>query len=151
MLNFYRLGGDHRMLSGCPMHWNVSLGRNPHWCVYVRACPFLSLTSASGLTRQPAGRINEAPSYGLSASLQAAGFRLGRLQTGTPARLDKSTIDFKCVERTGGDKLPKAFSFLGDGIVRCKVNLTVPVKRFTSLKNASILGQSSPMLENVNQ
>lgn len=62
----------------------------------------------------PAGRVGEAPSVGLSASLRNAGFKLGRLQTGTPARLDKSTIDFSD-PRFGsqpGDKDPAPFSFL---------------------------------------
>jgi tRNA U34 5-carboxymethylaminomethyl modifying enzyme MnmG/GidA len=137
------------VLSGRPMHWNISLGRNSHWYIGVQAYPYLHLTFASGLTRQPAGRINEAPSYGLSASLQAAGFRLGRLQTGTPARLDKSTIDFERLEKTDGDKDPKAFSFLGDGNVRCKVNL-IFLLGGSQPKNCTILGQSSSMLENVN-
>ena len=42
--------------------------------------------------------MNEAPSVGLSASLNAAGFRLGRLQTGTPARLAKDSIDYSKLE-----------------------------------------------------
>lgn len=60
----------------------------------------------------PAGRINEAPAIGLSASLQVAGFKLGRLQTGTPARLDKNTIDFSQLEKQEGDESPHPFSFL---------------------------------------
>ncbi|KAG2079875.1 mitochondrial translation optimization protein [Suillus cothurnatus] len=58
------------------------------------------------------GRIGEAPSTGLSASLNAAGFKLGRLQTGTPARLDKHSIDFSRMERQDGDEKPQPFSFV---------------------------------------
>ncbi|KAG2113524.1 glucose inhibited division protein A-domain-containing protein [Suillus discolor] len=65
-----------------------------------------------GMRRIPAGRIGEAPSTGLSASLNAAGFKLGRLQTGTPARLDKHSIDFSQMERQDGDEKPQPFSFL---------------------------------------
>jgi tRNA uridine 5-carboxymethylaminomethyl modification enzyme len=65
-----------------------------------------------GLKRYPAGRMNEAPSLGLSASLNSAGFKLGRLQTGTPARLDANTINFKNMERQYGDVSPLPFSFL---------------------------------------
>jgi tRNA uridine 5-carboxymethylaminomethyl modification enzyme len=64
------------------------------------------------MRRIPAGRIGEAPSTGLSASLNAAGFKLGRLQTGTPARLDKHSIDFSRMERQDGDEKPQPFSFV---------------------------------------
>ncbi|KAG1748096.1 mitochondrial translation optimization protein [Suillus lakei] len=65
-----------------------------------------------GMRRIPAGRIGEAPSTGLSTSLNAAGFKLGRLQTGTPARLDKHSIDFSRMERQDGDERPQPFSFV---------------------------------------
>ena len=73
---------------------------------------FPILTRSLGLNRFPAGRLGEAPSIGLSASLNAAGFKLGRLQTGTPARLDMSTIDFGGLERQDGDVVPSPFSFM---------------------------------------
>jgi tRNA uridine 5-carboxymethylaminomethyl modification enzyme len=56
--------------------------------------------------------MNEDPSTGLSASLRSAGFQLGRLQTGTPARLDGNTIDFSNMERQPGDVAPLPFSYL---------------------------------------
>ena len=65
-----------------------------------------------GMKRFPAGRVNEAPSTGLSASLRSAGFKLGRLQTGTPARLDRNTIDFSNMERQDGDVIPSPFSYM---------------------------------------
>jgi tRNA uridine 5-carboxymethylaminomethyl modification enzyme len=64
------------------------------------------------MKRFPAGRLGDAPSVGLSASLKAAGFKLGRLQTGTPARLDGKTIDFSNMARQDGDVVPTPFSFL---------------------------------------
>ena len=60
----------------------------------------------------PAGRMNDAPSIGLSASLAAAGFKLGRLQTGTPVRLDATTINFTGMEKQLGDTAPSPFSYL---------------------------------------
>ena len=58
------------------------------------------------------GRWGEEPSIGLTPALRRLGFRMGRLKTGTPARLDKNTIDWsKCV-RQDGDNPPKPFSFL---------------------------------------
>ena len=62
----------------------------------------------------PAGRMGEDLSVGLSGSLRAAGFQLGRLQTGTPARLRLRSIDFAhpSLERQPGDARPRPFSYL---------------------------------------
>jgi tRNA uridine 5-carboxymethylaminomethyl modification enzyme len=54
----------------------------------------------------------EPPSTALAQKLQAAGFRLGRLKTGTPARLDGRTIDYSALERQDGDQPPQPFSYL---------------------------------------
>ncbi|KAJ7186999.1 glucose inhibited division protein A-domain-containing protein [Mycena filopes] len=87
-------------------------------CSQVVVCTgtFLSGEIHIGLKRFPAGRINEAPSLGLSASLNSAGFKLGRLQTGTPARLDKNTIDFTGLARQDGDAEPHPFSYMNDTV-----------------------------------
>ncbi|HVW94307.1 MAG TPA: FAD-dependent oxidoreductase, partial [Devosia sp.] len=58
----------------------------------------------------PAGRIGERPVLGLSTRLEAFGLRLGRLKTGTPARLDRRTIDFSVLEEQPGDDEPEPFS-----------------------------------------
>ncbi|KAL0571936.1 Mitochondrial Translation Optimization [Marasmius crinis-equi] len=83
-------------------------------CSQVVICTgtFLSGEIHIGLKTFPAGRINESPSIGLSAALKSAGFMLGRLQTGTPARLDGRTINFEGLQRQPGDKEPSPFSFL---------------------------------------
>ncbi len=65
-----------------------------------------------GERRIPAGRHGEPPSLGFSQQLAAAGLKLGRLKTGTPARLDGRTIDWKCLEEQRGDDQPVPFSFL---------------------------------------
>ncbi|WP_265820856.1 tRNA uridine-5-carboxymethylaminomethyl(34) synthesis enzyme MnmG [Geovibrio ferrireducens] len=59
----------------------------------------------------PAGRMNEFASVGMSDSLTKAGFRLERLKTGTPARLDVNTIDFSKLDTQHGDDFAKPFSF----------------------------------------
>jgi tRNA uridine 5-carboxymethylaminomethyl modification enzyme len=65
-----------------------------------------------GDERIPAGRFGDAPSKRLSASLLDAGFALGRLKTGTPARLDGRTIDWSVLDRQPGDSDPEPFSYL---------------------------------------
>ena len=64
----------------------------------------------------PAGRVDEAPSLGLSATLERHGFALGRLKTGTPPRLDGRTIDWSALEMQAGDDPPEPFSMLTGAI-----------------------------------
>jgi tRNA uridine 5-carboxymethylaminomethyl modification enzyme len=78
----------------------------------------------------PAGRVGEAPSLGLSASFERAGFELGRLKTGTPPRLDGTTIDWSAVEMQPGDDVPEPFSVLTERIttpqIQCGITRTTP-------------------------
>ena len=60
----------------------------------------------------PAGRYNQKPSTGLSEQLQKQKFKVGRLKTGTPPRLDSRTINFKNLEEQFADTDPYFFSFL---------------------------------------
>jgi tRNA uridine 5-carboxymethylaminomethyl modification enzyme len=65
-----------------------------------------------GELKIPAGRVGEAPSVGISAALERAGFALGRLKTGTPPRLDGKTIDWAALEMQPGDEPAEPFSAL---------------------------------------
>jgi tRNA uridine 5-carboxymethylaminomethyl modification enzyme len=78
----------------------------------------------------PAGRVGEAPAMGLSTSFERAGFTLGRLKTGTPPRLDGTTIDWSAVEMQPGDDPPEPFSVMTDRIttpqIECGITRTTP-------------------------
>jgi tRNA uridine 5-carboxymethylaminomethyl modification enzyme len=78
----------------------------------------------------PAGRVGEAPAMGLSVSFEKVGFTLGRLKTGTPPRLDGSTIDWSAVEMQPGDDPPEPFSVMTDRIttpqIQCGITRTTP-------------------------
>ncbi len=78
----------------------------------------------------PAGRVGEAPAMGLSKSFERVGFRLGRLKTGTPPRLDGTTIDWSAVEMQPGDDPPEPFSVMTDRIttpqIQCGITRTTP-------------------------
>jgi tRNA uridine 5-carboxymethylaminomethyl modification enzyme len=83
-----------------------------------------------GLKTWPAGRIDEAPALGLATALDRLGLRLGRLKTGTPARLDGRTIHWDAVEGQAGDDPPRPFSFLTPAIttpqLSCGITWTTP-------------------------
>ncbi|RFB78039.1 tRNA uridine-5-carboxymethylaminomethyl(34) synthesis enzyme MnmG [Methylovirgula sp. 4M-Z18] len=94
------------------------------------ACGALVLSSGTflrglihmGEVQIPAGRVGEAPSVGLSATLERCGFALGRLKTGTPPRLNGRTIDWASLERQPGDDVPEPFSALTDRITNPQVD-----------------------------
>ncbi|SDM18099.1 tRNA uridine-5-carboxymethylaminomethyl(34) synthesis enzyme MnmG [Maricaulis salignorans] len=69
-----------------------------------------------GLERIPAGRVDEKPSIGLADTLYGLGLRMGRLKTGTPARLRKSSIAWDGLDQQAADEIPVPFSFMTDRI-----------------------------------
>jgi len=83
-----------------------------------------------GLTHYPGGRAGDLPSLGLSDQLRDFGFEVGRLKTGTPARLDSRTIDFSRLEAQFGDDPPLPFSYSTSSItmpqVPCHIAYTNP-------------------------
>ncbi|MGE4313642.1 MAG: tRNA uridine-5-carboxymethylaminomethyl(34) synthesis enzyme MnmG [Pseudobdellovibrionaceae bacterium] len=85
-------------------------------CVVLTTGTFLNGLIHRGTETRPAGRVGDEPSIGLAQTLKKYELPLGRLKTGTPARLDGRTIDWsKCIEQKG-DTPPKPFSFMNNEI-----------------------------------
>ncbi len=89
--------------------------------VVITTGTFLNGMVHVGLSQRPAGRVDEKPSTRLSRSFLAAGFRVGRLKTGTPPRLLAGSIDFSRCQIQEGDAEPKPFSFANERISRPQV------------------------------
>jgi tRNA uridine 5-carboxymethylaminomethyl modification enzyme len=97
---------------------------------------FLSGLIHIGEEKIPAGRVNEKPALGLSKTLKKLGFPLGRLKTGTPARLDGRTIDWQSLEMQPGDDPPVPFSFLTREITTLQIACGIT---YTSAKTHEII------------
>jgi tRNA uridine 5-carboxymethylaminomethyl modification enzyme len=106
-----------------------------------------------GERKTPAGRVNEAPALGLSDQLRVLGLALGRLKTGTPARLDGRTIHWDCLEEQKGDVPPTPFSFLTDQIttpqISCFITQTTAATHSIIEKNLSRSPMYSGQIESV--
>jgi len=98
--------------------------------VVITTGTFLRGVIHVGQERWAAGRVGEKPSVGLAETLQRLEFRLGRLKTGTPPRLDGRTIDWAGLDMQPGDEPPAPMSFLTDRIttrqVSCGITATTP-------------------------
>ncbi|RWD00453.1 MAG: tRNA uridine-5-carboxymethylaminomethyl(34) synthesis enzyme MnmG [Mesorhizobium sp.] len=110
-----RMSGDRRLACGA---------------VVLTTGTFLRGLIHIGEKKVVAGRMNEQASLGLSATMGRAGFRLGRLKTGTPPRLDGRTIDWALLESQAADEDPVPFSLLTDTIrnpqIHCGITRTTP-------------------------
>jgi tRNA uridine 5-carboxymethylaminomethyl modification enzyme len=100
----------------------------PAACVVLTTGTFLRGLIHIGDRQIPAGRVGEGPALGLSRTLERASFALGRLKTGTPPRLDGTTIDWTALEMQPGDDPPEPFSTLTERIsnrqIECAITRT---------------------------
>jgi tRNA uridine 5-carboxymethylaminomethyl modification enzyme len=123
---------DDLILQGSKVSGVVLAGSRRIGCgaVVLTTGTFLRGLIHIGEKRIPAGRMSEAPSLGLSATLERFGFTLGRLKTGTPARLDTRTIDWASLEMQAADDEPYFFSLMTEGLqarqIACGITRTVP-------------------------
>jgi tRNA uridine 5-carboxymethylaminomethyl modification enzyme len=108
-----RVGGRDNWVGGeaygiiCASGRTITAGR-----VVLTTGTFLNGLIHMGETKIRAGRVGEAPSIGLSNTLKRLNFMVGRLKTGTPPRLDGTTIDWPGLTRQPGDNPPVPFSYL---------------------------------------
>ncbi|AHB47436.1 tRNA uridine 5-carboxymethylaminomethyl modification protein [Hyphomicrobium nitrativorans NL23] len=93
----------------------------------------------------PAGRVGEAPALKLSERLYGLGLRMGRLKTGTPARLARSSIDWDALEQQEADAEPVPFSFLTEKITNPQVTcaITATTEKTHAIIRANL--ERSPM------
>ena len=98
--------------------------------VVVTTGTFLRGLIHIGTAKIPAGRAGEAPTVGLAYTFRRLGFRLGRLKTGTPPRLDGRTIAWAGLDVQHGDNPPVPFSYMTDHIkvpqIPCHITGTTP-------------------------
>jgi tRNA uridine 5-carboxymethylaminomethyl modification enzyme len=106
-------GGKHGRITGVRLETGEVIDTNN---VVITTGTFLGGEIHIGLEVFPSGRMGEAATFGLSKSLREAGFKLGRLKTGTPPRLDAKTIDFSRLEAQPGDDPPTPFSYLNERV-----------------------------------
>lgn len=109
---------ENGKVKGVRTNYNLFI---PARCVIVTTGTFLNGLIHIGLEHFPAGRAGDPPSISLANSLRKLGFRMGRLKTGTPPRLDGKTIDFSSMEVQYGDEPPPHFSFRTERITRKQV------------------------------
>jgi tRNA uridine 5-carboxymethylaminomethyl modification enzyme len=118
-----RAGRVAGVISGDGRSW-------PAAAVVLTTGTFLRGEIHLGLERWPAGRVGDPAAVGLARRLDAVGFALGRLKTGTPPRLDGRTIDYGDLARQPGEHPPEPFSSMTGNLtnpqVDCAITATTP-------------------------
>ncbi|MHA1598470.1 MAG: tRNA uridine-5-carboxymethylaminomethyl(34) synthesis enzyme MnmG, partial [Alphaproteobacteria bacterium] len=111
--------GDHGRVTGVLTGDGDTLTAG---AVVITTGTFLRGVIHLGDKQTPAGRMGEAPAIGLAETIEGLGFRLGRLKTGTPPRLDGRSIDYSGLDEQPGDTPPVPFSFLTDRITTPQIS-----------------------------
>lgn len=127
--------------------------RLPCGAVVLTTGTFLRGLIHIGEKKIVAGRMNEQASLGLSATMSRAGFKLGRLKTGTPPRLDGRTIDWASLESQAADEDPVPFSLMTDRIdnpqIHCGITRTTAATHELIRANLSRSAMYSGSIEGV--
>lgn len=109
---------DGRQVTGAVLGDGTPLSAK---AVVVTTGTFLRALMHSGEQKTAGGRFGEPSAETLSDSLRALGLSLGRLKTGTPPRIDRTTVDFSKLEEAPGDDRPRPFSILTDRLAQPQV------------------------------
>ena len=127
--------------------------RLPCAAVVLTTGTFLRGLIHIGTEKIPAGRIGEDPSHGLSGTLERFGISLGRLKTGTPARLDGRTIDWKSIGQQEADEDPVPFSFMTEDVnnpqIACGVTRTTAATHRIISDNIHLSAMYSGQIEGI--
>jgi len=114
---------------------------------------FLNGVMHRGEVQISAGRVDEKPSIGLSKTLYGLGLAMGRLKTGTPARLDGRTIHWHQLEEQKGDNPPRPFSYLTERVtvpqISCYITHTTPAMHELIRENLHRAPMYSGQIESV--
>lgn len=100
--------GPNDDIQGVQTYFGATFGAS---AVILTTGTFLGGCIWVGNKSMPAGRAGEFPALGLTETLEKLGFETGRLKTGTPARVDKRSVDYEKMERQPGDTSVRWFSF----------------------------------------
>lgn len=109
------LMNDGRTITGV----KTSLGIDFHsTCVILTSGTFMNGLIHVGKKILGGGRMGEKASTGITAQLETFGFESGRMKTGTPPRIDGSSLDYAKMEEQSGDINPQTFSFLSNSVLK---------------------------------
>ncbi|MGE0006338.1 MAG: tRNA uridine-5-carboxymethylaminomethyl(34) synthesis enzyme MnmG [Parvibaculaceae bacterium] len=121
--------------------------------VVLTAGTFLNGLIHLGSRKIPAGRAGEPPALGLSQQMREAGLKLARLKTGTPARLQGSSIDWSSLEEQKGDEDPAAFSIMTRAIttpqISCHITQTTAATHRIIADNIHLSPMYSGQIESI--
>lgn len=128
-------------------------GALPCGAVVLTTGTFLRGLIHIGDKKFPAGRMNEKATAGLSKTIESAGFKLGRLKTGTPPRIDGRTIDWTKVDWQEADETPTLFSFLSERAeqpqIKCGITRTTEQTHRIIRENLHLSAMYSGSIEGV--
>jgi len=131
-LTIVEMSAENLVQNG-PQHFSIFSETGAEYqgrSVVITTGTFLNGLMHTGEEKTIGGRVNEPPSVGLAAALRNLGFDLGRLKTGTPARLDGRTINWDILEQQEGEDPPEPFSTMTSAItnrqVACGITHTTP-------------------------
>ena len=134
------IGADTRRITGVVLESGLQLACR---CLIVTTGTFLRALMHTGEQKTEGGRVGEQSACGLSASLAALGFELGRLKTGTPPRIARESIDYSGLASQPGDDPPIPFSDMTDpaafpGLPQVPMHITYTNEKVHALIRANL-------------